>query len=164
MSKKQTITFTPIGIKPGEKFEEWIVRSTLEALFGMYEHGFYATRKRHKRNPLWAWEAIEFCNEREVQYPEWVREYLGEVRQRMNDKQPPAKCLDMTMKDYSLTDVIEARIVAVKLVWVRRYYHSKTETLEQSIEKVSVDLGMSYATLEEWWYAKPSIFAPDITM
>jgi hypothetical protein len=45
--------------------------------------GYALAEWEQTHNPYFAWKAIEYCTQRKIDYPDWVRDYLAECAQRM---------------------------------------------------------------------------------
>jgi hypothetical protein len=45
--------------------------------------GYTSAEWEQSHNPYFAWKAIQYCTQRKIDFPDWVRDYLAECAQRM---------------------------------------------------------------------------------
>jgi replication fork clamp-binding protein CrfC len=66
--KKLNIDLTITDEETSNKFREYLISYQLNRSEDLYQKS---------KNPMYAWQLIEFCEKSKIDYPNWVKEYLA---------------------------------------------------------------------------------------
>ena len=136
---------------------------------------------KESSNPLYAWEALNFCLKRNYTIPEWVLRYFEEAssnimelagKQEMLDQRASAevyKALDMSKKGsrnvfdrYQVAckrDEMVARVCS-RITKETPHGLCDGEKVTHAIEKVAEEFGVSPETVQEAYYKWKKIYVP----
>ena len=83
---------------------------------GEEEYLEWLQRRCATGNVLYVWDAIQWCNDFGLDYPEWIRQYLGDVAAALLNKDQPQHALMLTQRDYKARGDHEKRVSVVSCV------------------------------------------------